>query len=141
MTNYLQLLSTSFSLNIQYPDFLNDIFFPADKLGASSNTFLSFDCFFTDIEVTGPFPSSTFFKLFLMALLPIILFLLISFIWVLIYMVKRNWVPELQRIIAISFISIVFLLHPTLAKNSLSIFQCVEIDEGINKVLIYTEME
>ena len=141
MTNYLQLLSTSFSLNIQYPDFLNDIFFPADKLGASSNTFLSFDCFFTDIEVTGPFPSSTFFKLFLMALLPIILFLLISLIWVLIYMVKRNWVPELQRNIAISFISIVFLLHPTLAKNSLSIFQCVEIDEGINKVLIYTEME
>ena len=141
LTNYLQLLSTSFSSNIQYPDSLTSMFYPAGRVGSSSDTFLSFDCFFTDIEVTGPFPSNTFFKLFLMALLPVILFMIISAIWVGVYFIKHKWVPELKRNIAISFISIILLLHPTLADNSLGIFQCVEIDDGISKVRIYTEMD
>ena len=141
LTNYLQLLSTSLSSNIQYPNSLASMFYPADRVGSSSDTFLSFDCFFTDIEVTGPFPSNTFFKLFLMALLPVILFMIISAIWVVVYFIKHKWVPELKRNIAISFISIILLLHPTLAGNSLSIFQCVEIDDDMNKVRIYTEMD
>ena len=140
MANYLQLVSASLSFNIQYPDSFIEIFYPVNRVGSSSDTFLSFDCFFIDIEVTGPFPSNTFFKLFLMAMLPIMLFLLISLIWVLIYLIRRKWIPELKRNIVISFISIVFLLHPTLAENSLSIFQCVEIDDGISKVRIYTDM-
>ena len=117
------------------------MFYPIDRMGSSSGTFLSFDCFFTDIDVTGPLPSNTFFKLFLMAVLPIMLFIVISLIWIFIYLVRQKWIPELKRNITISFISIIFLLHPTLAENSLSIFQCVEIDNNISKVLIYTEME
>ena len=140
LTNYLQLLSTSLSSNIQYPDSLTSLISPAGRVGSSSDTFLSFDCFFADIEVTGPFPSNTFFKLFLMAILPIILFVFISTIWVVIYFIKHKWVPELKRNIAISFISIMLLLHPTLAENSLSIFQCVEIDDNESKVRIYAEM-
>ena len=141
LTNYLQLLSTSLSFDVQYPRSLTDMFYPVDRVGSSSDTFLSFDCFATDYDITGPFPSNTFFKLFLMALLPIILFVIISMIWVLVKLICKKWIPDLKRNIAISFISIIFLLHPTLAENSLSIFQCVEIDDGIDKVRIYTEMD
>ena len=123
LTNYLQLLTTSLSFDVQYPRAFTEIFYPVDRVGSSSDTFLSFDCFFTDIEITGPFPSNTFFKLFLMALLPIILFAFTSIIWFVVKLICRKWVPELKRNIAISFISIIFLLHPTLAENSLSIFQ------------------
>ena len=141
LTNYLQLLSTSLSFNVQYPRSFTDMFYPVERVGSSSDTFLSFDCFVTDYEITGPFPSNTFFKLFLMALLPIILFIIISIIWIILRLINGKWIPDLKRNIVISFISIIFLLHPNLTKNSLSIFQCVEIDEGINKVRIYTEMD
>ena len=141
LTNYLQLISTSLSFDVQYPRSLTDMFVPVNRVGSSSDTFLSFDCFVTNFEITGPFPSNTFFKLFLMALLPIILFVIISMIWVVVKLIRKQWIPDLKRNIAISFISIIFLLHPTLTENSLSIFQCVEIDDGENKVRIYTEMD
>ena len=141
LTNYLQLLSTSLSFDVQYPRSLTDMFVPVDRIGSSSDTFLSFDCFVTDYDITGPFPSNTFFKLFLMALLPIILFIIISMIWIIVKLICKKWIPDLKRNIAISFISIIFLLHPTLTENSLSIFQCVEVDDGVRKVRIYTEMD
>ena len=123
LTNYLQLLSTSLSFDIQYPRSFTEILYPADRVGKSFGTFLSFDCFVTDYDITGPFPSNSFFKLFLIALLPIILFVIISMIWIITKMICKNWVPDLKRNIAISFISIILLLHPQLANNSLSIFQ------------------
>ena len=123
LTNYLQLLTTSLSFDVNYPDALLEIFYPVERVGSSSDTFLSFDCFITDVDVTGPFPSNTFFKLFLIALLPIMLFVLVSILWLIVFVFRYKWVPELKRNIVISFISIVFLLHPTLAENSLSIFQ------------------
>ena len=121
MANYLQLLSTSFI--IQYPDTLTGVMYSAGRVGSLSDTFLSFDCLFTDIEITGPFASNTIFKPFLMTVLPVILFMIISMIWIAIYLVKHNWIPELKHNIVISLISIVLLLHLTLAKNSLSIFK------------------
>ena len=41
----------------------------------------------------------------------------------------------------ISFVSIIFLLHPKLAQSGLSIFRCVKIDDGLNRVRIDTDME
>ena len=140
-TNYLQLLTTSLSFNINYPDIFSDIFHYASKIGLSTESMLSFDCFINNSEIKGPFPSSSIYKLFLIALSPIILFLVVALIWVMIYMINSNWVPDLKRNLVISFISIMFLLHPGLAASSLSIFQCVTIDEGISKVVIDTKMD
>ena len=136
----MQLLTTSLTYNINYPDVFSDIFHFASKIGLSTESMLSFDCFINSSEIKGPFPSSSVYKLFLIALSPIMLFLLVSLIWVAVYIVKRNYVPDLKRNLIISFISIMFLLHPGLAASSLSIFQCVSIDEGISKVVIDTKM-
>ena len=78
MTNYLQLITTSMSMSLSYPDTLNFLVGPVKSIGGSSDVFLSFDCFITDYEVKGPFESRAFFKLFLLALLPIVLFLIVS---------------------------------------------------------------
>ena len=121
--NYLQLLSACLSFDIEYPSSFADMMYHVDREMQSSGTFLSFDCFVTDYDITGPFPSNSFFKLFLMALLPIILFVITSMIWVIVKLICSKWIPDLKRNIAISFISIIFLLHPQLANNSLSIFQ------------------
>lgn len=43
MTNYLQLITTSMSLSSGYPDSLTNVFIPANRIGGSSEAFLSFD--------------------------------------------------------------------------------------------------
>jgi hypothetical protein len=43
MANYLQLLSATLSFNMKYPQILVDIFYPIQRIGASSEAFLSFD--------------------------------------------------------------------------------------------------
>jgi len=123
LTNYAQLLTSAMSFSSNFPNAIGDALLPVNSIGDSSEAFMSFDCFIRDSEVTGPFPSTALFKLFLVFFLPLILFLLVSLIWVLVYFLKRKWVRDLQRNIAISFISIIFLLHPKMALEGFSIFR------------------
>jgi hypothetical protein len=141
MANYLQLLTTSMAFSSSFPDSLTNLFSPVKRVGGASDTFLSFDCFITDYEIRGPFPSNVLFKLFLAAFLPIILTLLVSAIWIAIYFAFRKWVPDLKRYLIISFISVVFLLHPKLAEQSFSLFRCIEVDYGERRVRIDASIE
>ena len=43
MTNYLQVITAMLSFNIKFPNVINDIFYPADKIGSTSTPFVSFD--------------------------------------------------------------------------------------------------
>ena len=125
MTNYLQLLTTSMSFNVQYPSVLLDAFSPVHHVGSSSQAFLSFDCFITDTQLHGPFPSNAFFKIFLTGVLPILLILVISFIWIWIRLIKQSLVKNLTRNIIISFISVVFFFtSKTCSKFSKHIWVC-----------------
>jgi hypothetical protein len=123
MTNYLQLLTTSMSFSSSFPDTLTNLFAPIQKIGGASETFLSFDCFITDYDIKGPFPSNPLFKLFLTVFLPIILALIVSLIWITVYLIHKSWCPDLKRYLIISYISIVFLLHPKLTEQSFSLFK------------------
>ena len=141
LTNYAQIITTTISFSTKFPTSLTDFLIPVKSVGDSSEAFLSFDCFITDYEVKGPFPSSSFLKLFLLMWLPIILFLFISIIWFLLYLFKRNWVKDIQRNLIITFISIVFLLHPKMAQEGLSMFRCVEIGNQNLKVRVDTDID
>ena len=133
LTNYLQLISSMMSFNIKYPSTLSDLFLPFSEIGSSSEVFLSFDCFVTDYDIKGPFPTNKIFKVFLSALLPLILLSLFAAIWILVKLVSNRLVPDLQRNIVISFISILFLLHPRMVQNSFLMFEWVSIDSGISR--------
>ena len=43
MTNYLQVITAILSYNISYPGVIEEIFMPADRVGSSSEPFVSFD--------------------------------------------------------------------------------------------------
>lgn len=43
MTNYLQVMSATLAYSMKFPQMLNDLFFPVEKVGASSQSLLSFD--------------------------------------------------------------------------------------------------
>jgi hypothetical protein len=42
-TNYLQLIATALSFDFKYPSFIIDTFYIVDRVGTSSESFLSFD--------------------------------------------------------------------------------------------------
>ncbi|CAI2365451.1 unnamed protein product [Moneuplotes crassus] len=132
LTNYLQLITTSMSMSLSYPSFLNSVTLPFKRLGGSSDTFLSFDCFVTNYEIKGPFESNAVLKLFLLLVLPIILFTLIALIWILVWSVKKKWVKDIKKNLLISAISVIFLLHPRLTQASINTWRCIKADEGVN---------
>ena len=140
LTNYAQLITSTLSFSSQYPRFLTDLLLPIKNVGNSSEAFLSFDCFITDYEIKGPFPSNSFLKLFLTALLPLILFFFVSLLMIT-FAYFRKKTKNIERYLAISFISIIFLLHPKLTQEGLSIFRCIDIDKGVSRVRIDTDME
>lgn len=141
MTNYLQLMTTSMAFTSSFPASLTSILTPAQRVGNSSETFLSFDCFIDDYEVKGPFSSNIYFKIFLSALLPIILTMVASVFWLVVHFTLKKWAPSLTRALIISFISIMFLLHPKLTEQSFSIFRCIDVDENVSRVRLDTRIE
>jgi hypothetical protein len=71
-TNYLQLIATAMSLNLQFPDFIVSTFGMAERAGDSSGSFLSFDCFADSTSYRSLTSSTVIFKLLLSALIPIV---------------------------------------------------------------------
>lgn len=68
--------------------------------------------------------------------LPLALFLLVAVIWILVKLCRPKWVKNLARNLVISFISILFLLHPKLTEQSLGMFRCVSVDDGESRMRI-----
>jgi hypothetical protein len=141
MTNYLQIITTSSSFSSKYPTVVVDSLAPVQRFGGASDTFLSFDCFITDYEIKGPFPENSYFKLFLTAILPLILTMIVGIIWTIVHFVSRKWAPDLKRCLIISFISIMFLLHPKLTEQSISVFRWVTIDDEKSRMRIDTKVD
>ena len=132
-TNYLQLISGMMSFNIKFPTIITNMFLPVNEVGASSDVFLSFDCFVTDFDIKGPFSSNKIFKAFLSGFLPIILLFVFVIIWLWLKLVNWRLVPNFQRNITISFISVVFIFYPRLVQSIFSMFECVTINSGNNR--------
>ncbi|CAI2369157.1 unnamed protein product [Moneuplotes crassus] len=141
LTNYLQIITVSVSMTNDYPAGLIALTIPIRLFGGSTDALLSFDCFIKDTEVNFMFNSNAIFKLFLMTFLPIILFFIIAVMWVIIKWVKPAWCTNIKRALVISFITVVFVLHPNLTEKSISLFKCIEIDEGYKVARIDTNLE
>lgn len=141
LANYLQLLTAALSFNLKFPKALTELMYPVERIGASSEAFLSFDCFVRDTEIKAFTPSVAIFKIFLTGLLPIALVFLAMIVWLIIFVTCRRWVPDIVRNMVITVIVILFLLHPMLTKVGLEIFQCVQVDEGQYQVRVDLDLE
>jgi hypothetical protein len=140
MTNYLQLMVTIMSFTPVFPKTLFAVLAPVKRLGDASETFLSFDWFVTDYEIKGSFPSNEIFKIFLTAFMPIFITMITGMIWIAVKIIMPKWAPDLKRCWIISFVSIMFFLHPKLAEESLKVFRWIDIDEGSQRARIDTRM-
>jgi hypothetical protein len=136
LTNYLQVISSALAFGSNFPDVIHKIFIPADKIGSTSETFVSFDWFLQDSELKAFTPSHKMFQLFLTLFLPIAMILLYSILSLIMYFIARKWFPDIKRSIVVSSVVILFLLHPTLARTGFSIFQWIEVDSGDYRVKV-----
>ena len=84
LANYFQLLTATLSFNLKFPDAITEAFYPLERIGNSSEAFLSFDCFIDDTEIKAFTPSNAIFKIMLTGLLPLGLILFAVIVWVLI---------------------------------------------------------
>jgi hypothetical protein len=141
LTNYMQMIATITSFTTIYPSTLTELFLPSEKLGGASDTFISIDCFLPSSALKGPFPSSRLFKVFLTALMPFILTLVVSIIWIIVKYSFPRLAIDLKRCFVISFISIVFLLYAKIAEQSINVFRCVDFNENTKRAIIDLEMD
>ncbi|CAI2364411.1 unnamed protein product [Moneuplotes crassus] len=140
-TNYIQLITVSTSMTNNYPSTFIALSYAIRLFGASSEALLSFDCFIRDTDIKFIFDSNAIFKLFLLCLLPAILFLGFALMWIVVNLVKSSWISDLRRNIIISFITIVFILHPKLTENSIRLFSCTNLDDESKVMKIDTNIE
>ena len=132
-TNYLQLITVSLSFNMKFPSEITDAFIPIQKV-SSSDTFLSFDWFIDNTEIRAFAPNNSIFKIFLASLLPIIIFVFASLVFAILRIAWKKRFSDIRRNIGVSAIWIIFLLHPTLTRESFSIFQCIDIDSNDSRM-------
>ena len=127
MTNYLQLISAAYSFNLRFPDGFLEVFGSIEIVGASSDAFLSFDCFVEDSEIKFFAPSVEIFKAFLTTFIPIALIIIFILMWVVLYLINHKVFSNLKRNIIVSIICILFLLHPNVTKQAFSMFECISV--------------
>ena len=80
LTNYIQIMTTTLSYNMNSPNTVIDIFTPLRSIGLDTNSVFSFDCLSSSSEFTLFTPSSAIFKIFMMALTPLFLCIIISIV-------------------------------------------------------------
>ena len=123
--NYLQLTSSMMSLNIKIPASITSIFSPVNQIGASSEVFLSFDCFVTAYDIKGPFSSNKVFKVFLTGLLPLILLIVFAVIWLWARCInKKNWFQICKEILLFRLLALCSYYIQELYK---ALFRCLNV--------------
>ena len=130
MTNYVQIMTTTLSYNMNLPSTISDIFTPLKFMGSGTTTVFSFDCLSSNSEFILFTPSPTIFKMFMMALTPLLLCIIISIVLGVIAFATRTNLNDLKRNLVASNVVILFLILPTLIDSGLALFQCIEIDTG-----------
>lgn len=140
LTNYFQVATVVLTMKIEYPETFNSLFYPADLVGSPTTPFISFDCFVRDQELSLFAPSPAFFEIFLSAMLPIIFFPIVFVTYYLVYLLPYAWAKEYKRNVIVTSIVILFILHPNLTQNSLSMFECVDVSEASARVAIDLDM-
>ena len=138
MTNYIQIIAVSMSFNLHFPEYMRSAFSGASEVGNTTNVLLSFDCLLLDSFLLDFFNNIIYLKITWMALMPIVL---IGAIAMFLYFYYGERKESFKRVLWISIITILFVLHPTLTSYSLRIFKWDYIGNGHKRVEIDIKTE
>ena len=131
MTNYLQILAAALAFNLNFPNYLSGLLLNAQRVGQASGIFLSFDCLIINTRAIEIFDNAAFFKVLLVALVPIAM-ILVSVILFAIWFFKEA--QKFKRYTWVTVITVFFIMYPTLTQSCLRIFKCISIGGNTNQV-------
>ena len=97
MTNYVQIMTTTLSYNMDFPKVVSDMFSPLQVIGSGTTTVFSMDWFSSSSEFTLFTPSPTIFKMFMMSITPILLWVVISIILGIIALIAKTSFTDFKR--------------------------------------------
>ena len=131
-TNYLHSITASVSFNLKFPSLLINVMNPLSRIGESSDTFFSFDCFIEDLKLNVFSDSEYIIKSFLPLFMPIVFIGVFMTIFGLVKVINRN--SNFQRNILMVIITVLFFFHPTLTGKAIAFFRCINIHGTPRKV-------
>lgn len=113
MTNYFQMLAAAMAFNMDFPNYFGGVFSSANTVGQSSGVFLSVDCFLLETSMVETFDNVAYFKVMVLALIPLALILLCSIMFRLVCITDSM---RYKRCLCVTVITVLFVLHPTLTQ-------------------------
>jgi len=126
MTNYLQLVTLVVGFKLKWPKAVESTFFAQNAVGEASEQLFSFDCL---IGANGSQADVYYWKIVIMALMPLLLIAASVLFWAAVAWKKRNWRLMRQECVA-TIVIIFFLIEPNLVDSLFSLFSCQEIEAG-----------
>jgi hypothetical protein len=119
------------SLDLSWPYFAATLLEQQSAIGSVSDQFFSFECVIAELRGTneGIFA----IKLGILATLPVIVIVISLLMWILIWLIRgvQSLLRKLQSTAAV----LLFMLHPTLTRNSFSPFACLKLESGHSYML------
>ena len=129
LMNYLQLVMLMGSFNLSWPAITKQLLDIQNSGGGFSERLFTTDCLYENFDENEAY----FTKVALMSSVPLIFFSLSSLGWVVVAVLKRS-VSYLTRHLVSSGLVLFFLVHPSVMRVMLGVFNCEEIQPGENWV-------
>eukprot|EP00347_Sterkiella_histriomuscorum_P011816 403370990 len=139
LMNYFHILTSAASFNLNWPAYLEKFLGIYSAVGQSAETFISFDCFLQDTGFTEPGGSTYYFKVIVIILLPFVLGMIFLIFFFVKKLLQKTSVQNFQRQVIVSFIFLLFSIHPTITRMTSSLYFCMELDK--NEQWLQTDLE
>lgn len=131
LLSHAQMIVVAASLDLSWPYFAATLLEQQSAIGSVSDQFFSFECVIAELRGTneGIFA----IKLGILATLPVIVIVISLLMWILIWLIRgvQSLLRKLQSTAAV----LLFMLHPTLTRNSFSPFACLKLESGHSYML------
>ena len=127
LTNYLQLMFLTAQFEFNWPSYVLQLLNAQKVIVSSTDSIFSIDCYLRTSASSRP-EDSYYYKIILITLMPIILFIVSFIIWVGICFTKETY-SYLKRELFLTMIIVFFLVYPNISMICFANFSCIYIDK------------
>jgi len=127
LTNYLQLVSLTSAIEMNWPAEIIGLFTAHEYLGSISEQLFSYSCF---LESDGRLPV-VYFRTLLLNMVPLMILILAAILWGLkYYFSQERDLTKLKTAMVCTTVVVVFMMHSSIMKQNLSMFSCRTLSDG-----------
>ena len=127
LVNYLQLVMMTAAFELDWPNYVKELFLVQESAGSVSDQIFSIDCFLED--ETDSTDAIFFNKVLFMSLLPVIVTVPALIFWGMMSCTKIT-LNYMKEEFVCTLIVLIFLVQPNIIKVMFKAVNCIEIDSG-----------